>query len=76
MGVTLLHLILTFPGEPKNRNHYTKTFILSDTEDVIPLIDNWAAKYVKNRHKGFSFNAYKPVLVLAKKLLTKCIMNH
>jgi hypothetical protein len=32
IGVTLLHLVLTFPGEPKNRNHYTQTFEMSERD--------------------------------------------
>lgn len=76
IGVTLLHLVLTFPGEPKNRNHYAKTFTISDPNDVAPLFDNWANKFVKNRHPGFTFAAYKDVMLLAKKLLSKKIIDH
>lgn len=72
IGVTILHLILTFPGEPKNRNHYTKTFAMStDYEEILSLLDSWSVKYVKNRNKDFTFNAFKPILSLAKKLLSK-----
>jgi hypothetical protein len=53
IGVLLLHLILTFPGEPKNRNHYVKTFSVSDPDDVYPLFDSWATKLVRNRHPDF-----------------------
>jgi hypothetical protein len=35
LGITLLHLILTFPGEPKNRNHYATTFSMSEIDDVL-----------------------------------------
>lgn len=55
IGITLLHLILTFPGEPKNRNHYAKTFIMSKTEEIITLLDSWAVKFVKNRGQDFTF---------------------
>jgi len=53
-----LHLILTFGGEPKNRNHYTTTFTMSDVSDVLQLFDNWANKFVKNKHKDFNFSAF------------------
>lgn len=50
IGIVILHLIIAFPGEPKNRNHYAKTFAISDSKDVVSLFDNWANKFVKNRH--------------------------
>lgn len=76
IGVTLLHLVLTFPGEPKNRNHYAKTFTMSDTNDVAPLFDNWANKFVKNKHPEFTFAAFKSILELAMRLLSKKIISH
>ena len=74
--ITLLHLILTFPGEPKNRNHYATTFGMSDIEDVLMLFNTWANKYVKNKHKEFNFEFYVPQLELAKKLLDKRVKTH
>ena len=76
IGVTLLHLVLTFPGEPKNRNHYAKTFAMHEYKDVLPLIESWAVKYVKNRHKEFRFSNYDKVLQLAYLLLNKKIGDH
>ena len=55
LGVTLLHLILAFPGEPKNRNLYTNTFAISDISDVLLLFDSWAVKLVKNNDPEFNF---------------------
>lgn len=60
LGVTLLHLVLAFPGEPKNRNLYANTFAMSDIEDVLMLFDNWANKLVKNKNKDFVFQNYLP----------------
>lgn len=76
LGVTLLHLILTFPGEPKNRNQYTATFGMSDIEDIMFLFDNWSNKFVKNKNKEFTFNAFIGQLELAKKLLEKKVKEH
>jgi tRNA A37 threonylcarbamoyltransferase TsaD len=71
----MLHLVLTFPGEPKNRNHYSKTVMLSEVSDVIMMLDSWSLKYVKNRNKDFSFSGFKQVLTLAKKLMSKQISD-
>lgn len=30
LGIIILHLVIAFPGDPKNRNHYAKTFTISD----------------------------------------------
>ena len=76
IGVLLLHLILTFPGEPKNRNHYVKTFSMSDTNDVYPLFDSWATKLVRNRNPEFRFFNFKSGLELAKKLMDRRISDH
>jgi hypothetical protein len=35
LGITLLHLILTFPGEPKLRNNYATTFGMSEVSEVL-----------------------------------------
>lgn len=35
LGMTLLHLILTFPGEPKTRNSYAATFGMSEVYEVL-----------------------------------------
>ena len=69
MGITLLHLVLTFPGEPKNRNHYAKTIVISPYEEVLLIIESWAIKFVKNRHKEFRFANYENLLKLSQKLL-------
>lgn len=58
LGITLLHLVLTFPGEPKIRNHYATTFGMSDIKDVLSLFDNWATKYVRNRNQEFNFECF------------------
>ncbi len=58
LGITLLHLILTFGGEPKNRNNYAATFTMSDASDVLLLFDNWANKFVLNKHKDFNFGVF------------------
>jgi hypothetical protein len=76
IGILLLHLVLTFPGEPKNRNHYVKTFSASDPEDVYPLFDSWASKLVRNRHPEFRFVNFKSGLDLSKKLMTCKIKDH
>lgn len=34
IGIVILHLVIAFPGEPKNRNHYARTFAASDGNDV------------------------------------------
>jgi hypothetical protein len=44
-----------------------------ELDDILPLLDGWAAKHVKNRNKEFSFTLFRPVLDLAKKLLNKTI---
>jgi hypothetical protein len=72
----LLHLILTFPGEPKTRNSYAATFGMSEVREVLQLFDNWANKYVKNKHKEFVFADFGSQLELAKKLLEKKIKTH
>lgn len=36
IGIILLHLVIAFPGEPKNRNLYAKTFVMADSiKDVL-----------------------------------------
>lgn len=76
LGVTLLHLILAFPGEPKNRNLYASTFGMSDVSHVLALFDDWANKLVRNKHKDFVFSNFLPQLDLAKKLLDKKLREH
>ncbi|CAD8124390.1 unnamed protein product [Paramecium sonneborni] len=76
LGVTLLHLILAFPGEPKNRNLYTNTFAISDISDVLLLFDSWAVKLVKNKHPEFNFQQYFHLMELAKALLEKKVKEH
>ncbi len=50
--------MLTFPGEPRNRNHYATTFSMSDIDDILQLINTWANKYVKNKPKDFNFSHF------------------
>ena len=76
LGVTLLHIIITFAGDPKNRNHYATTFIMTDIEDVIMLLDVWSNKYVKNKNQEFSFSCFVPQLELAKSLIDKKLNSH
>ncbi|CAD8067709.1 unnamed protein product [Paramecium sonneborni] len=71
LGVVLMHLILTFPGEPTLRNNYVTKFSNYDIEDSLCEFDKWAQKSVKNRHKEFSFFLYKNFMDLAKSLLKK-----
>ncbi|CAD8063782.1 unnamed protein product [Paramecium sonneborni] len=71
LGVLLMHLILTFPGEPTLRNNYVIKFSNYDIDDSLCEFDKWAQKSVKNRHKEFSFFLYKNFMVLAKSLLKK-----
>lgn len=76
LGITLLHLILAFPGDPKNRNLYTATFAMSEIDFVTHLFDNWAVKLALNRHKEFTFSAFFNQMELAKKLLEKKVKEH
>ncbi|CAD8201882.1 unnamed protein product [Paramecium octaurelia] len=77
IGVILLHLVIAFPGEPKNRNHYAKTFVMANqAEDVLSLFDTWANKFVKNKSIDFSFAHYKNVMDLAKLLTSSRKLTH
>lgn len=76
LAITLLHLIITFPGDPSNRNHYSTTFTMSDVDDVIFLFDSWTGKYVKNKPKEFNFNFFKNQLTLAKAMMEKKVNTH
>lgn len=60
LGVTLLHLVLAFPGEPNNRNLYASTFAMSEVESVLMLFDSWANKLVKNKNTDFQFRSFLP----------------
>ncbi|CAK75898.1 unnamed protein product (macronuclear) [Paramecium tetraurelia] len=71
LGVLLMHLILTFPGEPTLRNNYVTKFQNYDIDDSLSEFDKWAQKSVKNKHKEFSFFLYKNQMELAKSLLKK-----
>ncbi|CAK65909.1 unnamed protein product (macronuclear) [Paramecium tetraurelia] len=71
LGVLLMHLILTFPGEPTLRNNFVTKFSNFDFDDSLSEFDKWAQKSVKNRHKEFSFFLYKNFMLLAKSLLQK-----
>ncbi|CAD8063096.1 unnamed protein product [Paramecium sonneborni] len=71
LGVLLMHLILTFPGEPTLRNNYVIKFQNYDIDDSLYEFDKWAQKSVKNKHKEFSFFLYKNYMELAKSLLKK-----
>lgn len=65
-----MHLVLTFPGDPKLRNNYVYKFQHEeDLEDALHLFDGWAQKHVRNRHREFSFFLYKPLMAIALKLL-------
>lgn len=71
IGIILLHLVIAFPGEPKNRNHYARTFVMADSiKDVLQLFDTWANKFVKNKNSEFSFLHYSNVMQLAKLLIS------
>ncbi|CAD8203742.1 unnamed protein product [Paramecium octaurelia] len=77
IGIILLHLVIAFPGEPKNRNHYAKTFVMANrAEDVLSLFDTWANKFVKNKSIDFSFTHYKNVMDLAKLLTSSRKLTH
>ncbi|CAK73403.1 unnamed protein product (macronuclear) [Paramecium tetraurelia] len=75
LGVLLMHLILTFPGEPTLRNNYVSKLSNYDIDDSLSEFDKWAQKSVKNRHKEFSFFLYKNLMSLAKSLLKKQQFN-
>lgn len=42
---------------------------------MIPLFDKWAVALVRNRNEEFNFHVFKPVLELAKKLISKKIKD-
>lgn len=69
-------MILTFSGEPKNRNHYATTFGMSDIEDVLSLFDIWSNKFVKNKNKEFTFASFTAQLILAKNLIDNRVKTH
>ncbi|CAD8097525.1 unnamed protein product [Paramecium sonneborni] len=77
IGIILLHLVIAFPGEPKNRNLYTKTFVMADSiKDILSLFDSWANKFVKNKSHDFSFTHYQNVMDLAKLLISSRKLTH
>ncbi|CAD8097380.1 unnamed protein product [Paramecium primaurelia] len=77
IGIILLHLVIAFPGEPKNRNHYAKTFVMANNaQDVLTLFDTWANRFVKNKSTDFSFTHYENVMVLAKLLTSSKKLSH
>ncbi len=49
---------------------------MSENEEIFPLLDSWALKFVKNKHDEFKFAYFNPVLNLAKQLLSKSIKDH
>jgi hypothetical protein len=71
----ILHLVLTFPGDPKDRNNYIEKFNRKEFDDVFVEFENLAVKLVKNRHADFSFINFKHMMTLAKKLLSNKISN-
>ncbi|CAD8095501.1 unnamed protein product [Paramecium sonneborni] len=77
IGIILLHLVIAFPGEPKNRNLYAKTFVMADSiKDILSLFDSWANKFVKNKSPDFSFTHYQNVMDLAKLLISSRKLTH
>ena len=77
IGIILLHLVIAFPGEPKNRNLYAKTFVMADSiKDVLSLFDSWANRFVKNKSPDFSFTHFQSVMDLAKLLISSRKLTH
>ncbi len=66
----ILHLVLTIPGDPKDRNNYVKKILESDFDDAFVDLENMGAKLVKNRHPDFSFIHFKQLMILGKKLFS------
>jgi hypothetical protein len=75
IGVMILHLVLTIPGDPKDRNNYVKKFLDNEFDDVFVDFENMAIKLVRNRHPDFSFIHFKHIMLLAKKLTSFKIAN-
>jgi hypothetical protein len=48
---------------------------MSDPEDVVNIFNSWAAKFVKNMNPEFRFEAFLPVLQLAKELISKRVTS-
>ena len=71
IGITLMHLVLTFPGKPDIRNKYIQMFSESDIDDVFVKFGSYAQKHVRNKHEDFMFISYRSVLLLARKLTSK-----